>query len=72
MTPLSDGERERARHRVRRTLLLIVAIGVAPVVASYATYYFGHAKRRSTMARCCRRGLRRASKACEATAGRFA
>jgi cytochrome oxidase Cu insertion factor (SCO1/SenC/PrrC family) len=40
MTPLSDGERERARHRVRRTLLLIVAIGVAPVVASYATYYF--------------------------------
>jgi len=40
MTPLSDGERERARHRVRRTLLLIVAIGVAPVIASYATYYF--------------------------------
>jgi hypothetical protein len=40
MMPLSDGERERARHRVRRTLLLIVAIGVAPVVASYATYYF--------------------------------
>jgi hypothetical protein len=40
MTPLSDAERERAKRRTRRTLLLIVAIGVAPVVASYATYYF--------------------------------
>lgn len=40
MTPLSDAERERASRRARRTLLLISAIGVAPVVASYATYYF--------------------------------
>jgi cytochrome oxidase Cu insertion factor (SCO1/SenC/PrrC family) len=40
MTPLSDAERERTRNPVRRTLLLIAAIGVAPVVASYATYYF--------------------------------
>jgi cytochrome oxidase Cu insertion factor (SCO1/SenC/PrrC family) len=40
MTPLSDTERERVRRRTRRTLLLIAAIGVAPVVASYATYYF--------------------------------
>ena len=40
MTPPSDPERERVSWRTRRTLLLIAAIGVAPVIASYAIYYF--------------------------------
>ena len=40
MTPSTDTERAQATRRARRTLLLIAAIGVAPVVASYATYYF--------------------------------
>jgi hypothetical protein len=40
MTPLSDAERAQTSRRARRTLLLIAAIGVAPVVASYAAYYF--------------------------------
>src|SRR6266705_966077 len=28
------------RQRGRRTLLLLVAVGIAPVIASYAAYYF--------------------------------
>jgi hypothetical protein len=37
---LSEAARQTASPRARRTLLLIAAIGIAPVVASYAAYYF--------------------------------
>jgi len=33
-------EQQRAVMRSRRTLIAIAAIGIAPIVASYATYYF--------------------------------
>lgn len=33
-------EQQRAVTRTRRTLIAIAAIGIAPIVASYATYYF--------------------------------
>ena len=36
---LSEATRQTASPRARRTLLLIAAIGIAPIVASYAAYY---------------------------------
>jgi len=36
---LSAATRQTASPRARRTLLLIAAIGIAPIVASYAAYY---------------------------------
>ena len=33
-------EQQRAVKRTRRTLIAIAAVGIAPIVASYATYYF--------------------------------
>jgi hypothetical protein len=37
---LSEATQNTPSPRARRTLLLIAAIGIAPIVASYATYYF--------------------------------
>jgi hypothetical protein len=37
---LSAATQKPAATRARRTLLLIAAIGIAPIVASYAAYYF--------------------------------
>jgi hypothetical protein len=37
---LSVAAQKPASRRARRTLLLIAAIGIAPIVASYAVYYF--------------------------------
>jgi len=37
---LSDATRNTPSPHARRTLLLIAAIGIAPIVASYITYYF--------------------------------
>jgi hypothetical protein len=36
---LSEATQNTSSPRARRTLLLIAAIGIAPIVASYATYY---------------------------------
>jgi hypothetical protein len=37
---LSEATRQTASPRARRTLLLIAAIGIAPIVASYVAYFF--------------------------------
>jgi hypothetical protein len=37
---LSEATQNPPSPRARRTLLLIAAIGIAPIVASYVTYYF--------------------------------
>jgi hypothetical protein len=37
---LSETTRNTPSQHARRTLLLIAAIGIAPIVASYITYYF--------------------------------
>lgn len=40
MSASANAPPERAVARTRRTLLLILAVGLAPVIASYAFYYF--------------------------------
>ena len=36
-----------ARFRVNRTLLLLALVGIAPIVASYAAYYFFRSEARA-------------------------